>query len=84
MTKKEIKELIKTEIEAQIKVLLQNELEKIKKELKQQVKSKDSILKIKKVLIDTTKLPENPFKIIAKNNNNYVFLLKNSSQACQK
>jgi len=68
MTKKEIKELIKTEIEAQIKVLLKNEMEKIKKELKQQVKSKDSILKIKEVLIDTTKLPENPFEIIAKNN----------------
>ena len=66
MTKKEIKELIKTEIEAQIKVLLQNELGKIKKELKQQVKSKDSILKIKEVLIDTTKLPKNPFEILAK------------------
>ena len=70
MTKKEIKELIKTEIEAQIKVLLKNEMEKIKKELKQQVKSKDSILKIKETLIDTTKLPKNPYEIIAKNNNN--------------
>ena len=65
MTKKEIKELIKTEIEAQIKVLLQNEMGKIKKELKQQVKSKESILKIKEVLIDTAKLPKNPFEIFA-------------------
>jgi len=66
MTKKEIKELIKTEIEAQIKVLVQKEMREIKKELKQQVKSKDSTLKIKEVLIDTTKLPKNPFEILAK------------------
>ena len=49
-------------------MLVQKEMREIKKELKQQVKSKDSTLKIKEVLIDTTKLPKNPFEILAEDN----------------
>ena len=62
---KKIQELIRTEIKSQIKVLLQNEIEKIRKDLKQEIKPKDSILNIKEDLIDTSKFPKNPFEIFA-------------------
>ena len=65
MNKKKIQELIRTEIESQIKALLQNEIEKIRKELKQEIKLKDSILNIKEDLIDISKFPKNPFEIFA-------------------
>ena len=65
MQKKEIEKLIKKEIKVQIKLFFQNEMEKIKRELKEEVKSKDSTLKIKEVLVDTTKSPKNPFEILA-------------------
>ncbi len=65
MNKKKIQELIRTEIESQIKVLLQNEIEKIRKELKQKIEPKESILNIKEDLIDISKFPKNPFEIFA-------------------
>ena len=65
MNKIEIQELIRTEIESQIKVLLQDEIEKIRKGLKQEIKEKDTTLNIKENLIDISKFPKNPFEIIA-------------------
>jgi len=65
MNKKKIQELIRTEIESQIKVLLQNEIEKIRKALKQEIKPNNSILNIKEDLIDISKFPKNPFEIFA-------------------
>ena len=65
MNKKKIQELIRTEIESQIKVLLQNEIEKIRKELKRKIEPKESILNIKEDLIDISKFPKNPFEIFA-------------------